>query len=280
MLEIKNISAGYGNKVILRDITFKVTEGEILGIIGPNGSGKTTLLRTITKAVKPIRGEIILRGKDVGRMGFQEFAQTASVVSQALPGGFVTLEEFVLLGRMPYFKRFQFFEKERDVEAARKAMVLTDTWRLKDRFLEEMSGGERQLSLIARALSQEPSVLFLDEPTTHLDITHQTYVLDLIRRLNKELSLTVVMVLHDLNLAAEYCDRLILLQDGRVHSTGSPGEVLTYRTIEDVYRTIVVVTASPISGKPHVFVVPAFARHSGLRRAKPSKNREGGLRSP
>ena len=260
MLEVNNISAGYGKRVILRDITFSVKEGEVLGIIGPNGSGKTTLLRAITKVIRPVQGEIVLKGKDVGRMNFREFAQTAAVVSQALPGGFTTLEEFVLLGRMPYFKRFQFFEKEKDLEAARKAMVLTDTWRLKDRFLEEMSGGERQLSLVARALSQEPSLLFLDEPTSHLDITHQTYVLDLVRRLNKEFSLTVVMVLHDLNLAAEYCDRLILLREGRVHSTGYPKEVLTYQTIEEVYRTVVVVTDSPISGKPHVFVVPAEKR--------------------
>ena len=262
MLQVKNISGGYGKKIILQDITFQVKEGEVLGIIGPNGSGKTTLLRAVTKVIKPSRGEIILKGKDIGLMDFQEFAKTAAVVSQTLPGGFVTLEEFVLLGRTPYFKRFQFFETEKDLEAAQKAMMLTDTWRLKDRFLEEMSGGERQLSLIARALSQEPSLLFLDEPTSHLDITHQVYILDLVRRLNKELSLTVVMVLHDLNLAGEYCDRLILLREGRVHSTGYPKEVLTYQTIEEVYRTIVLVTDSPISGKPHVFVVPAEQRHN------------------
>lgn len=261
MLKVKNLFCGYGKKVVLRDVTFQIKEGEVLGIIGPNGSGKTTLLRALTKIVKPIRGEIILKDKDVNRMGFQELAKTVAVVSQTLPGGFVTLEEFVLMGRTPYIKRFQFFETEKDLEVAQKAMILTDTWRLRDRFLEEMSGGERQLSLIARALSQEPSLLFLDEPTSHLDITHQVYVLDLIRRLNKELSLTVMVVLHDLNLAGEYCDRLILLREGRVHSTGYPKEVLTYQTIEEIYRTIVVVTESPISGKPHVFFVPAAQRN-------------------
>jgi iron complex transport system ATP-binding protein len=260
MLQVKNLSCGYGKKIILRDVTFQAKEGEMLGIIGPNGSGKTTLLRAATKVIKPIQGEVVLNGKDVGWMDFQEFAKVAAVVSQTLPGGFVTLKEFVLLGRTPYFTRFQFFENERDIEAAQKAMTLTDTWKLKDRFLEEMSGGERQLSLIARALCQEPALLFLDEPTSHLDIAHQVYVLDLIKRLNKELSLTVVMVLHDLNLAGEYCDRIILLQDGRVHSAGSPKEVLTYQAIEEVYRTVVVVKENPTSGKPHVFIVPAFVR--------------------
>ncbi|MCX5641877.1 MAG: ABC transporter ATP-binding protein [Candidatus Omnitrophica bacterium] len=262
MLQVKNLSCGYGKKIILRDVTFQVKEGEVLGIIGPNGSGKTTLLRAITKVINPSRGEITLKGKNVGRMDFQEFAKTAAVVSQTLPGGFVTLEEFVLLGRTPYFKRFQFFETENDLRVAQKAMMLTDTWGLKDRFLEEMSGGEKQLSLIARALSQEPSLLFLDEPTSHLDIAHQVYILDLIRRLNKELSLTVVMVMHDLNLAAEYCDRLLLLREGRVHCAGYPKEVLTYQTIEEVYRTVVVVTDSPVSGKPHIFVVPSEQRHN------------------
>ncbi|MFA5393996.1 MAG: ABC transporter ATP-binding protein [Candidatus Ratteibacteria bacterium] len=261
MLQVKNLSCGYGKKVILQNITFQAKEGEMLGIIGPNGSGKTTLLRAITKAIKPIQSEVLLEGKEVSRMNFQEFAKVAAVVSQTLPGGFITLKEFVLLGRIPYFKRFQFFENGRDLEAAQKAMTLTDTWKLKDRFLEEMSGGERQLSLIARALCQEPSLLFLDEPTSHLDISHQVYILDLIKRLNKELSLTVVMVLHDLNLASEYCDRLILLQDSRIYRMGSPREVLTYQAIEEVYRTVVVVANNPTSGKPHIFIIPADQRH-------------------
>ena len=167
----------------------------------------------------------------------------------------MTVKEFVLLGRIPYYKNLQFFENKQDLIAADRAMIMTDTERLKDHFMSEMSGGEVQLAFIARAIAQEPSLLLLDEPTAHLDITHQVSILDLIKRLNRQYNLTVIIVLHDLNLASEYCDRLVLMDSGKIQKVGRPEEVLTYKDIEEVYHTVVVVEKNPLSGKPFVLVV-------------------------
>ena len=187
-------------------------------------------------------------------MRYKELATRIAVVPQGSESGIIPAEEFVLLGRTPYYKKFQLVETKSDLEIARRCMSLTGTIGLKDCLLSEISGGERQLVHIARALAQEPKLLLLDEPTAHLDITHQVGILDLIRRLNKEFGLTVIMILHDLNLACEYCDRLILLNKGRIYKEGPPEEVMDYRTIEEVYKTVVVIKNNPISSKPHIFI--------------------------
>lgn len=268
MLEIKNLICGYGSKFLLKDINLKISKGELIGIIGPNGSGKTTLLRTITRILKPKNGEILFEGKNILQVGFKEFAKKIAVVSQNIEISDIIVEEFVLLGRIPYFKKFQFLETKNDFEIAKRCMELTDTFKLKDRFIHEISGGEKQLVLIARALVQQPELLLLDEPTAHLDITHQIKILDLIRRLNKELSLTVIMVLHDLNLAGEYCNRLILINEGKICKTGTPNEVLAYQIIEEVYKTIVIVEENPISGKPYILIVSEEERREKQWREK------------
>ncbi|MBI5143771.1 MAG: ABC transporter ATP-binding protein [Candidatus Omnitrophica bacterium] len=265
MLEIKSLVCGYDSGFLLRDINFNLEDKEILGIIGPNGSGKTTLLRAVRRLIKPKKGSILFERRDIWQIGVKELAKNIAVVSQDTPMGFMTVEEFVLLGRIPHFEQFQFLETKEDVEAAQRALVLTDTLRFKDRLLEEMSGGERQLVLIGRALAQEPKLLLLDEPTAHLDITHQVSILDLIRRLRKEFGLTVIVVLHDLNLASEYCDRLVLLNNGRLERMGLPKEVLTYQVIEHVYKTIVVVEENPISKKPYVLLVSQEERKKRMR---------------
>lgn len=255
MLEIRNLVCGYHSKVVLHDINFSVKKGELLGIIGPNGSGKTTLLRAITRVIQLDKGEILLERKNIWSIPLKALAGEIAVVSQSPPLNHMSVEEFVLLGRIPHYQRFQFLETKKDLETAQKAMTLTDTLRFKDRPIEELSGGERQLVLIARALAQEPKLLLLDEPTSHLDITHQVGILDLISRLNKEFGLTVIMVLHDLNLASEYCQRLVLINKGRIHKIGEPQEVLDYQIIEGVYKTVVVVEKNPISSKPYILVV-------------------------
>lgn len=255
MLEIKNLTCGYDAKFFLKDINLKIENRELVGIIGPNGSGKTTLLKGMTRVLKPKKGGIFLEGKNIAQMGFKELAKRIAVVSQSFETGFMSVEEFVLLGRIPHFERFQFLETKKDLEITRKCMMLTDTLRFKDRPISEISGGERQLALIARALAQEPKLLLLDEPTTHLDITHQVGILDLISRLNKELELTVIMVLHDLNLASEYCHRLVLINEGKMHKIGVPSQVLNYQTIEEIYKTVVVVEKNPVSSKPYILVV-------------------------
>lgn len=269
MLEIKNLTCGYDSKFVLQDIDFKIDRGEFLGLIGPNGSGKTTLLRAITRVLTPRKGSIIFCGKNIARIGFRELAREIAVVSQNFETSFMTVEEFVLLGRIPHYERLQFLEAKKDIETAEKCMRLTDTFRLKDCLLNEISGGERQLALIARALTQKPKLLLLDEPTAHLDITHQVEILDLIKRLNREFNLTVVMVLHDLNLAGEYCQRLALMNQGRIHKIGTPEEILNYQIVEEVYKTVVVVKKNPISFKPYMLLVP-----EEKRRCKKNKNIE------
>ncbi len=265
MLEIKNLTCGYDSKFILQDINLKVGDKELVGIIGPNGSGKTTLLRAITRVLKPKKGLILYEGKDIGQMHYKELSKEIAVVSQSFETGFMSVEEFILLGRIPYYKRFQFLETKEDLEIASRCMKLTDTLRFKHKLMQELSGGERQLAHIARALTQEPKLLLLDEPTTHLDISHQVGILDLIKKLNKEFGLTVIMVLHDLNLASEYCQCLILINEGRIHRIGRPDEVLNYQVIEEVYKTVVVVEKNPISSKPYIFLV---SEEEKIRREK------------
>ncbi|MCX5710963.1 MAG: ABC transporter ATP-binding protein [Candidatus Omnitrophica bacterium] len=255
MLEIKDLTCGYNQRFYLKGINLVIDEGGFFGIIGPNGSGKTTLLRAITRILKPKNGEVFLRGENIWHIDFRELARTIAVVSQNVSTDELNVGEFVLLSRIPHYKGLQFLETKRDEEIADNAMALTDTLKFKDRLMSEISGGERQLVLIARALAQEPKFLLLDEPTAHLDITHQVRILDLLKKLNKELSLTVIIVLHDLNLASEYCDRVALLSDGAVYKEGFPRDVLDYKTIENVYKTVVVVERNPVSLKPYVFLV-------------------------
>ncbi len=265
MLEIKNLTCGYDEKIVLQGIDLKANAGEFIGVIGPNGSGKTTLIRAISRLVRPRAGSIFLAGKNIWQMSFNELAKTIAVVSQSLETGSLSVEELVILGRLPYFRRFQFLETRQDVEAAERCMALTGIIRLKDKPIYTISFGERQLAFISRALAQEPKLLLLDEPTSHLDIAHQVQVLDLLSKLNKELSLTIIMVLHDLNLAAEYCRRLVLIHEGRIHKTGTPSEVLTYQTIEDVYKTVVLVEKNPVSSKPCVLLVSEEERNRKRR---------------
>lgn len=258
MLEIKDLTCGYGrpeDKQVLENINLKINEGEFCGIIGPNGSGKTTLLRVITRIINPREGGIIFEGKNISEISLKELAQQIAVVSQAKEYEYMTVEEYMLLGRIPYHKQFQFLETEEDEKIARESMEMTGVIDRKDRFITELSEGERQLVVIARAMAQKPKILMLDEPTAHLDIHHQVKILDLVKKLNKEDKLTVIIVLHDLNLASEYCDKLIMFNKGTIHSIGTPNEVLTYQNIEEVYNTVVVVKENPTSSKPYVFVV-------------------------
>ncbi len=254
LLTVNDLVCGY-EAFLLRDVNFEVRKGEMIGIIGPNGSGKTTLLRALGGILKPKQGLVSLRGEDIRNIDLKEFARNVAMVFQeaAVPG--MTVEEYVMLGRIPHYEKFQFLETREDYLQVEQALQLTGTLELRHKQMTEMSGGQRQLALLARAIAQQPRLLLLDEPTTFLDITHQVRVLGQIRRLNRDSGVTVVMVLHDLNLAAEYCDRLILVNDGRIHSDGNPTEVLTYQIIEEVYDTIVVVGKSPVSQKPYIFVV-------------------------
>ncbi len=253
--KVDKLVCGYGNKFHLDQVSFSLRKGEFAGIVGPNGSGKTTLFKGISGELPVLSGKIALSGKVFSSMKIREKARSIAIVNQNIETTDISLEDYVLLGRIPYHKPFQFFDTDEDYAIAKKYMELTDIIHLKDKLLSELSGGEQQLAAIARALTQEPDLLLLDEPTAHLDITHQVQVLNLIQRLNHNLNLTVLMIIHDLNLAGEYCNPLLLLKKGKLHIIGSPNEVLTYDTIEEVYNTVVVTRLNPISGKPVVFLV-------------------------
>lgn len=256
MLEIKRLFCGYGEKLVIKDINLKINKGELAGIIGPNGSGKTTLFRAITKIIQPKMGKVIFNGKDIKEMKYKELAKELAVVLQDEIIQDISVEEYVLLGRIPHRYRFQFLESKHDMGIAREAMELTAIMEFSKRPIDELSGGERQRVFISRALAQEPKLLLLDEPTTHLDIGHQIELLELLKSLKKNKGLTIIVILHDLNLAGSYCDRLILMNKGRIYKEGDVDTVLTYQNIEKVYKTVVVVEKSPITGKPYIFVMP------------------------
>ncbi|MGM0497966.1 MAG: ABC transporter ATP-binding protein [Bacteroidota bacterium] len=255
MLQIKGLKCGYGDKFHISDISFRVRKGGFTCIIGPNGSGKTTLFRGITSELELEKGQAQLDGRDLTEMNQKERARDMAIVTQEIEGANITVEDYVLMGRLPYRSTFQFFETKEDYKIAHKYLELTDVFHLKDKYMYQLSGGEKQLAAIARALTQEPKLLLLDEPTSHLDITHQVQVLNLIQRLNSELGLTVLMIIHDLNLAGEYCDHLVMMNEGKMHISGKPEEVLTYKTIEEVYNTVVITKTNPLSKKPVIFLV-------------------------
>ena len=225
-------------------------------MIGPNGSGKSTLLRLMSRALAPQGGGVFWEGQNIVKINLKKLYQKMAFVSQNPWAGLsFSVFEVVLMGRIPHLNRLQ-LETKKDFAAVTQALLLTDTQEFKDKRIDELSAGERQRVMVAKALAQEPVLLFLDEPTSNLDIGHQIQILDLLKELNRQNKLTVVLVLHDLNLASEYCDRLILLDHGAVYRRGTASEVLTYQNIEEVYKTVVVVKTNPMSGKPYIILVP------------------------
>jgi iron complex transport system ATP-binding protein len=250
-VEVAGVTFGYGAEPVLRDVACRVAPGEFVGVIGPNGSGKSTLLKLMSGYLRPWRGRVTIEGQAAERMSRAALGRVVAVVPQdtavTLP---FSVMEMVLLGRTPHGSGFA-FEDERDLAAARRAMERTATWSLAHRRVTELSGGERQRVILARALAQEPRILLLDEPAAFLDIRHEVEMYDLLRDLQRG-GMTVVSVLHDLNIAALYCDRLILLANGTVAGNGTPGEVITYATITAVYGTEVYVALNDVTGAINV----------------------------
>jgi iron complex transport system ATP-binding protein len=255
-IQTGNLTFAYRNKPVLDGVSLCVQKGEMVGILGPNGSGKTTLLK-IFSAVLMGRGEVKLNGRDIQTYGKRELSQLFAMVPQESQMLFpYTVAEIVLMGRASYHSPLA-LEGERDLEIARASMALTDCLSFADRYLHELSGGEKQRVIIARALAQEPQILLLDEPSAFLDLKHQVQVFELMRRLNRERNLTIVAALHDLNLAALFFPRLVMLRDGKVYRDGSPNDVLTEETIEEVYGINVKIQPDPSGGKPQLFISSA-----------------------
>src|ERR671922_1700267 len=233
-VQTDNLAFAYRDKVVLDGVSLSVEKGKMLGILGPNGSGKTTLLKVLS-GVLPGKGEVKINGKTIRSYGRRELSRLFGVVPQENHVSFpYTLAEIVLMGRASHHSSLA-FEGERDREVARRSMELAGVLSLSDRYLHELSGGEKQRVIIARALAQEPEILLLDEPSAFLDLRHQVQMLELIRQLNRERQLTIIAAMHDLNLAALFFPRLVMLSGGKIDRDGSPKEVLTEETVEEVY---------------------------------------------
>jgi len=262
-LELQSVWLGYGGNVVVKDLTFQVMPGEMVGLIGPNGSGKSTIIKAISRVISLYSGKILLSGKDVSKMPRGDLARLLGVVPQMplLPSAF-TAFEIVLMGRNPHLGLLQ-YEGARDMAITWQAMEKTATHTLAERRVGELSGGEIQRLVIARVLAQEPKSILLDEPTANLDISHQVEILDLIKNLCLENKLTVVAALHDLNLASQYCDRLILINNGRVHAQGTPREVINPANIKEVYGAESCVYPHPVNGLP--VVLPNAGYGGGAR---------------
>jgi len=264
LLEVKNISFSYESIKALENVSFRAVDGEILGIIGPNGSGKTTLLRCINRVLKPKVGTVLIDGKDISEMDRREIARKIGVVPQYSRIFSFTAFDVVLMGRFPHIKTLG-REGSKDLEIVRNAMEITNTLHLAERPIDELSGGEMQRVIIARALAQEPQVLLLDEPTAHLDINHQLEILELVRRITRDKGLVTILVTHDLNLASLYCDNLILLNSGKIYSIGPPNKVLTPEKIGHVYHVNVQVIYNPLIKACNVILLPPRRKASIIK---------------
>ncbi len=257
-LVAENLTSGYEKQVVIQDISFSLKEREFIGLVGPNGAGKSTLLRVLNRILGIWEGKLTFKGKNLEEYSIKELAKEIAFLPQNIETPFsYTVEEFILLGRYPYFDYFGRYNSQ-DKKILEEIMNLTDILSLKDKKINHLSGGEKQRVFLAQTLIQEPKLLLLDEPVAHLDIKHQIEILDLIKRENQEKGITTIVVLHDLNLASEYCERIILVSEGKIYKIGTPEEIITYQNLEEVYKTVVVVEKNPLSSRPYVLLVPQW----------------------
>jgi iron complex transport system ATP-binding protein len=244
-LKVSNLCFLYDDFEVLKDVSLEVESAQILGIIGPNGSGKTTLLKCINRKLMPRSGIIAIDNIDIHNLSRREIARNIGVVPQISSISFpFFVSDVVLMGRYAYISRFG-RETGEDLSIVRHSLELTGTAHLADRYINEISGGEYQRVIIARALAQEPKILLLDEPILHLDINHQIEIMELVRALAKEKNIAVAVVLHDLNLAGRFTDRLVLLNRGKIYQDGPTDKVLSPENIENIFRVKVKMIHDP-----------------------------------
>jgi len=253
---LKNVQYAYARSRVLKGLSFSIHPGDFFIIIGPNGSGKTTLMRLICGLEKPSSGRVNIFGQPIQSYNRKRLAKEIAFVPQSTPLDFpFTVFDVVLMGRSPY-QGMLGLENQTDLEKARQAIEFTGITKLVTRKISQLSGGERQLAFIARAICQEPKVLLLDEPTASLDLAHQIHIMDLMEKLQAEKNITIVMVSHDVNLAAMYASRLLLLKKGEIAHIGSTEAVLTYQNLEASYGCPLLVDQNPMGAVPRVTLVP------------------------
>jgi iron complex transport system ATP-binding protein len=269
-IAVERLGFAYADRPTLEGIDMTVAPGEIVGLIGPNGSGKSTLIRLLSGALTGYTGAAVIAGLDVASAPRRELARALAVVPQEPRFGFpFSVLEIVLMGRHPHLAGLA-FESEADIAVAREALEKCGATEFASRPIQELSAGERQRVVFARALTQQPRVLMLDEPASFLDIRHQVELYDLVRAQARDENVAVLSVLHDLNLAAEYCDRIVLLREGRVVASGSTDEVLSYANLTEVFETEIYVDTNDLTGK--LMIMPL----SGRAQRKLRQDQDGG----
>jgi len=260
-IRVEEVTFGFGRKgttvssPVLKNVSFEIASGEVVGILGPNGSGKSTLLRILMGILVPQKGIVEMFGQPHSSLSQMEISRRVAFVPQETQQAFpFTINEMVLMGRYPHHSRTWGlgWEEPRDRAVVIQSMEDLNVSLLGDRLITDVSGGERQRAVIARALTQEPDVLLLDEPTAFLDLHHQLEIARIVRRLNQERGLTVILVSHDLNLASQYCDRVLLFKCGEISKIGPPREVICREYLEPVYGCQVIIDSHPQSGMPRV----------------------------
>lgn len=253
VFDIKGLTFSYGTNEVIKGLDLSITQGKVTTLIGANGCGKSTLFNLITKNLRPQRGEIRLEGKDISQVKLKDFARQVAIVHQynTAPAD-ISVEKLVAFGRTPYHGFGSLSNSEEDEEKIKRALEITNTEKLKDKAVAQLSGGQKQRVWIAMALAQDTKILFLDEPTTYLDIRYQLQILKLVRKLNEEYGMTVIMVLHDINQSLYYSDEIVAMKDGMITAQGKPEEIITSELIKNVYDVELGISA--VNGKP--FVLP------------------------
>lgn len=247
-IEVQDLSFQYGTLSVLKDIDLKIEDGEVVSMVGPNGAGKSTLLKCINRILKPTRGAVLIDGEDVKLLNLRRAARFFGYVPQSALHTFpATVFDTVLMGRRPYV---DWVVSSQNREIVYEMLIQMDLDHLALRQFNELSGGEQQRALIARALAQEPKVLLLDEPTSNLDLRHQLELLDHVVAISKERGISVIMAVHDLNLASQYSDRIIFLKKGELFMSGTPEQTLLPRNIREIYEVEVMVNND--SRRPHI----------------------------
>lgn len=280
MLSFSHVAAGYGDKRVLQDVSFQIQKGEYVALIGSNGTGKSTLIKCISGLIPLDDGEIEICGQSLHHLKARERARMVAVVPQSYYVDYdFSVEDIVMMGRNPYID-FRHRESKEDREIAERAMRRTNTLQFRDRPYNELSGGERQRVILARAITQQPKIILLDEPTSALDLHHQIEVMELIRELNEKEDITVMAVLHDINLASRFCSRIVILKDGMVKSDGAPKEIINQEEMETLYNMKLLIKNNPLLAKPEIIPIRVMdeKRVSDPKRIHVICGEKGGVR--
>ncbi|MCG4581259.1 ABC transporter ATP-binding protein, partial [Clostridium cochlearium] len=272
-LSTKDLSVGYENKIIVDNVNIKLIKGETLCLLGPNGAGKTTILRTISKLLDPIKGMVYIEGQNIKDISNKEISKKMSVVlTNKFNGGLMTVFNVVAMGRYPYTGFFGYLGKN-DIEKIYEALKIVNAEDIKEAYFDELSDGQKQKVLVARALVQEPEVIVLDEPTTHLDIKHRLELIEILRKLTKEKGITVILSLHEIDMALKSCDKVILVNKGKIIAYGTPEDVVDENTIEKLYgikeanfNNLLGSIELPNNNKPKAFVIGGSGYGSSIYR--------------